>query len=79
MTILEKTMQLLNGMPAAQVELVYNFAMSVHNRLPGKSRSKKDMLAALDGMRKVWAGHETEMSFEDMKYEAMKERYALAD
>ena len=79
MTAIEKTVALLNTMPPAKVELVYNFAMSVNNRLTDKARSKEDMLAALEGMRNVWAGHETELSFDEMKHGAMKERYALAD
>ncbi len=79
MTAIEKTVALLNTMPPAKVELVYNFAMSVNNRVADKTRSKENMLAALEGMRKVWTGYETELSFDEMKHEAMKERYALAD
>lgn len=79
MTTLEKTMALLNTMPATKLELVYNFAVSVNNPLAAKQRSKKNMLEALEGMRRVWTGHETEISFEEMKHEAMKDRYALAD
>ena len=78
MSTLEKTINLLNGLPERQIEIIYSYAQFVSSQQSDrKSIDNEELNNVLDNI--VGVLPDTGKSLEDYRAERMAERYEFTD
>lgn len=75
---LERTFDIVRAMPESQREIVISFVASLHQKTT-RRREKGSVAAAARRMAGSIAQYDDGRPYDEIRYEAMKERYGLSD